>query len=77
MPSTKSIVVSDGLGLLDRDDAVLADLLHGVGDLLADLGVVVGGDGGDVGDLLFFLDLLGGLLDLLHGDGDRRRRCRA
>ena len=59
-----------GLGFLDRDDAVFADLLHRVGDLLADLGVVVGGDGGDVGDLLLLLYLLGGLLDLLDGDGD-------
>ena len=40
------------LALFDGDDAVLADLLHGVGDLLADLGVVVGGDGADEGDVL-------------------------
>ena len=66
-----------GLGLLDGDDAVLADLLHGVGDLLADLDVVVGGDGGDVGDLVLLLDLLGVLLDLLDGDARRPCRCRA
>ncbi len=59
-----------GLGLLHRDDAVLADLLHGVGDLVADLHVVVGGDRGDVGDLVLLLDLLGILLDLLDGELD-------
>jgi hypothetical protein len=38
------------LGLLDGDDAVLADLVHDLGDQLADL-AVCGGDGGDVGDV--------------------------
>ncbi len=45
------------LGLLDGDHAVLADLLHGVGNQVADLLVGVGGDGADLGDLL----LAGGL----------------
>ena len=40
------------LGFFDGDDAVLADLLHRVGDELADFGVVVGGDGADLGDHL-------------------------
>ncbi len=40
------------LGLLDRDHPVLADLLHGLGDQVADLLVVVGRDGADLGDLL-------------------------
>ena len=50
------------LAFLDRDDAVGgADLLHRLGQLLADFGVVVGGDGGDFGDFLVVLvvDLLG------------------
>ena len=44
--------------LLDRDGAVLADLVHRVGDDLADRGVPVGGDGGDLRDLGAVLDLL-------------------
>ena len=40
------------LGFLDGDDAVLADLVHGLGDDLADGLVVVGGDGADLGDHL-------------------------
>ncbi len=42
----------EALGLLDRDHAVLADLLHRLGDQVADLRVVVRGDGADLGDLL-------------------------
>ena len=57
-----------GLGLFDRDDAVLAHLLHGLGDQVADGLVVVGGDGGDLGDLLLVLGRLRELLQLLdHG----------
>ena len=37
----------EALGLLHRDDAVLADLVHRLGDDAADLGVVVGRDGAD------------------------------
>ena len=37
---------ADGVGLLDRDDAVLADLVEGLGDQLADRGVAAG-DRGD------------------------------
>ncbi len=51
-------VDAEGLGILDGDDAVLAHDLHGVGDLLADLGVA-GGDGADVRDLLVGVDRLG------------------
>ena len=40
----------EALALLDGDDAVLADLLHHLGDQVADL-LVRGRDGGDVGDL--------------------------
>ena len=49
---------AEGLALLDGDDAVLADLVDGLGDHLADL-LVGGRDGGDLGDLLLVgLDLL-------------------
>src|SRR6185369_131317 len=40
----------EALGLLDGDDAFLADLFHGLGDLLADFGVTVGRDDADLGD---------------------------
>src|SRR6218665_1653512 len=57
------------LGLLHRDDALLADLLHRVGDDLPDGGVAVGGDGAHLGD---FLLVLGGLGQVLQLGGDRR-----
>ena len=44
-------VDAEGLRLLDGDDAVLADDVHGLGDLVADL-VVGGRDGADVRDLV-------------------------
>src|SRR5205823_6487187 len=47
------------LGFLNRDDALVADLFHGVGEELADFGVAVGGDGADLGDFLVRGDLLG------------------
>ena len=43
-------VDAEGVGILDGDDAVFADLLHGVRDLLADL-CLASGDGADVLDL--------------------------
>ena len=49
---------AEGVGLLDGDHAVLADLVDGVGDDLAD-GRVGGRDGGDLGDLGLVVDLLG------------------
>ena len=55
----------EALGLLDRDDALVADLLHGLGDHVADRLLAVGGDGADLGDFLAVLDLLGLLLDVL------------
>ena len=55
--------------LLDRDDAVLADLVDGVGDDLAD-GRVGGRDGGDSGDLVLVVDLLGLRLDRLDSGSD-------
>ena len=51
-------VHAEGLGLLDGDDPVLADLVDGLGDHLADLGVR-GRDGRDLGDLGLGVGLLG------------------
>src|SRR6267143_303519 len=59
------------LGFLDRDDALVADLLHGIRKELADLGVAVGGDGADLGDLLVRGDLLG-VLDEVGDHGFHR-----
>src|SRR3712207_6953140 len=49
---------AEGVALLDGDDAFLADLVHGLGDELAD-GRVSGGDRRGGGDLLLGLDVLG------------------
>ena len=57
------------LGILDGDDAVLAHDLHGLGDLLADLGVT-SGNGADGSNLLLGLDRLGLLLHLGNGGVD-------
>ena len=59
------------LGLLDRDDAFVADLLHRLGDHLADLGIAVRGDGADLCHLRGRADLLRALLDVLHHGADR------
>ena len=55
------------LRLLDGDDAFLADLVHRLGDQLAD-GRVSRGDRGGGSDLLLGLDLLG-VVEQLGGDG--------
>ena len=70
MPSTTSSSVSSGLGFLDRDDALVADLLHRLGDHLADHLLAIGGDRADLGDLLGGLDLLGAALEVRDGLGD-------
>src|SRR5690606_33787452 len=57
----------EGVGLLDGDDAFLADLVEGLGDQLTD-GLVGRGDRRGGRDLLLGLDLLGHLVQLL-GDG--------
>src|ERR1700720_1865174 len=54
------------LGFLNRDDAFIADLLHGVGEELADFRVAVGRDGADLGDFL----VRGHLLGVLDEIGD-------
>ncbi|MBG9885353.1 hypothetical protein ABE10_01880, partial [Bacillus toyonensis] len=60
---------AEGLRLLDRDDALLADLVDRLGDELAD-GRVGGRDGRGGGDLLLGLDLLRGLEELVGDRGD-------
>ena len=55
-----------GLGLLDRDDALVADLLHRLGDHVADRLVAVRSDGADLSDFLRRADLLGAAGDILH-----------
>src|SRR5690606_35775881 len=62
-------VHAEGLGLLDGDDAVLADLVEGLGDQFADL-LVLGGVGGHVGDVGALPDLAG-LGQQSLGDGAR------
>src|ERR1700682_1686630 len=54
------------LGVFNRDDALVADLLHGVGEELADFRVAVGRDGADLGDFL----VRGHLLGVLDEIGD-------
>src|SRR5712671_1224239 len=56
------------LGFFNRDDALVADLLHGVGEELADFRVAIGGDGADLGDFLVRGDLLG-VLDEIRNHG--------
>ena len=59
-----------GLGFLDGDDAFVADLLHRLGDHLADRLVAIGGDRADLGDFFGGLDLLGGLAESRDDFGD-------
>ena len=54
---------AERLALLDRDDAVLADLVHHLGDDLADLGIG-GADRGHGRDLLAVVDRAGAALEL-------------
>ena len=51
----------DRLGFFDRDRAVLADLVHRVGNDFADRVVPVGGDGRDLRDFRAVIDFLGDL----------------
>ena len=59
-----------GLGFLDGDDALVADLLHRLGDHLADRLVAIAGDRADLGDLFRGLDLLGVLDERRDDVGD-------
>ena len=60
-----------GLGFLDGDDAFVADLLHGLGDHVADGLLAIGRNRADLADLLpsdlIFLDVL---LEVLDGGRD-------
>jgi hypothetical protein len=56
-----------GLGLLDRDHAFVADLLHCLGEHLADFAVAVGRDRADLRDLIIRRDLLRAILDIFDG----------
>ena len=47
-------------GLFDGDGAVLTDLFHSFGDDVADGGIAVGGNGGDLSDLVADTDADGG-----------------
>ncbi len=58
------------LGLLDRDDALVADLLHRLGDHVADHLLAIGGDRADLGDLFGGLDLLRAALEVADRLGD-------
>ena len=60
----------EALVLLDGDDALVADLPHRVGDLLADLGFAVGGDRADLADLIRTGDGARLRLDVFDDDGD-------
>ena len=61
---------SHGLGFLDRDHAVFADLLHGLGNDIADGGIAVGGNAADLGDHVAG-NGLGELLEFFNGYRDR------
>src|SRR5690348_13564645 len=61
----------EALRLLDGDHAVLAHLVHGVGDFVADLLVAVRRDRPHLGDLLPTLGGRGDPLQLLHHQLDR------
>ena len=60
---------AEGVALLDGDDAFLADLVHRLGDDLAN-GGVTGRDRRGGGDLLLGLDVLGDLREFLRHGGD-------
>ena len=67
----------EALVLLDGDDTLVADLLHRLGDLPADLGLAVRGDRADLADLLRTRDGPGLGLDVLDDQRRRPSRCRA
>ena len=67
----------EALRLLDRDDAFLADLVHRLGDDVADRCVAVGRYRADLRDLVTPLGRLGLLLQRLHQLSRRTCRCRA
>src|SRR5690349_15697271 len=60
----------EALGFFDGDHAFLADLLHRLGDLLADFAVAVGGNDSDLGDLVGARHVLRALLEILDDLSD-------
>ncbi len=61
----------EGFRLLDRDDALVADLFHRLGDQAADLGLAIGRDRADLGNLLGGFHLLRLARDALYDFGHR------
>src|SRR5262245_14956465 len=61
----------EALGFLDGDDALVADLLHGIGDHVPDRLFAIGRYGAGLGDFLAVLDLLGALPDVFDNLRDR------
>ncbi len=55
-----------GLGLLHRNDALFANLVHGLGNDVANGFVVVGADGPNLSDFCLVLGGLAQLLELLN-----------
>ena len=53
----------EALAFVNGDDAILANLLHGLRKHLADFAIAVAGDGADLGHLFGALDLNGELLE--------------
>ena len=56
------------LGFFDGDDAFFADLVHGLGDDVADGFIVVGGNGADLGDFALVLGRFAHFVQLFDGD---------
>ena len=63
----------DALGFLNSDRSIFADLVHRIGDDLADRGIPVGGDGCNLGDFRAVLDLFGDLGDFIGDRGNSLR----
>ena len=61
----------EALGLLDRDDALIADLLHRLGDFFADEPVAIGRNFADLSDLLVRRHFLRVLLEIGDDRVDR------
>src|SRR4051794_2446370 len=70
MPSTTSSSVSRELAVLDSNDTLMADLLHGPGEHLPDLAITVGGDRSNLSDLLVGGDLPGALANVSDNRAD-------
>src|SRR6185312_11259804 len=61
----------EALGLFHRDDALVADPLHGLREIVADFLVAVRRNGADLGDFVVGGDLLRVLLQVLDDGFDR------